>query len=106
MQVTHSYGDKSNEMLLQFYGFVEMDNMHDIYMADLADWVQQQYKAEEGRWQFLESDPIVMQELHQARFFLTQAVHTSGCPLLRMAAVSHAAIDAVVPFAGFSSRVC
>jgi len=66
MQVTHSYGDKSNEMLLQFYGFVEMDNANDIYMADLYKWTKQRHNVSEERWRFLESDPLVMQELHQA----------------------------------------
>ena len=65
MQVTHSYGDKSNELLLQFYGFVEMDNIHDVYMADMVAWVRQQHNVDEERWQFLETDPLAMQSLHQ-----------------------------------------
>lgn len=66
MQVTHSYGDKSNEMLLQFYGFVEMNNINDIYMADMYEWTKQRHNVSEERWHFLESDPLVMQALHQA----------------------------------------
>ncbi|KAL0044789.1 hypothetical protein WJX82_009632 [Trebouxia sp. C0006] len=65
-EVTHSYGDKSNEMLLQFYGFVEMDNINDMYMADMYEWTKQRHNVSEDRWHFLESDPLVMQELHQA----------------------------------------
>ncbi|KAL0024826.1 hypothetical protein WJX79_002354 [Trebouxia sp. C0005] len=65
-EVTHSYGDKSNEMLLQFYGFVEMDNINDIYMADMYEWTKQRHNVSEERWHFLESDPLVMQALHQA----------------------------------------
>ncbi|DBB01977.1 TPA: hypothetical protein ACH3X1_000563 [Trebouxia sp. C0004] len=65
-EVTHSYGDKSNEMLLQFYGFVEMENIHDIYMADMYEWTKQRDNVSEERWHFLESDPLVMQALHQA----------------------------------------
>ncbi|EKX51728.1 hypothetical protein GUITHDRAFT_102333 [Guillardia theta CCMP2712] len=35
-QVFISYGDRSNDQLLQYYGFVEMDNVHDLYeIADL-----------------------------------------------------------------------
>ena len=66
MQVTHSYGDKSNEMLLQFYGFVEMDNINDIYMTDMYEWTKQRHNVSEERWHFVESDPLVMQALHQA----------------------------------------
>lgn len=65
-EVTHSYGDKSNEMLLQFYGFVEMKIVNDIYMADMYEWTKQRHNVSEERWQFLESDPLVMQGLHQA----------------------------------------
>lgn len=42
--------------------------MLDIYMANLADWGQQQYKAEEERWRCSGDDPAAMQALHQARF--------------------------------------
>ncbi len=75
MQVTHSYGDKSNEMLLQFYGFVEMDNINDIYMADMYEWTKQRHNVSEERWHFLESDPLVMQELHQASSLLSVRVY-------------------------------
>lgn len=52
-------------MLLQFYGFVEADNIHDVYMADVYEWTKQQYNVTQERWDFLESDPLSMQTLHQ-----------------------------------------
>lgn len=64
-QVTHSYGDKSDEALLQFYGFVETDNPHDVYTADIADWVTAHHRVETERWQFLETSPVVTQSLKQ-----------------------------------------
>ena len=76
MQVTHSYGDKSNEMLLQFYGFVEMKNVNDIYMADMYEWTKQRHNVSEERWQFLESDPLVMQALHQASPLPSTIMHS------------------------------
>uniref|UniRef100_A0A7S2S8I0 Rubisco LSMT substrate-binding domain-containing protein n=1 Tax=Eucampia antarctica TaxID=49252 RepID=A0A7S2S8I0_9STRA len=34
-----SYGPRSNDQLLQYYGFVEVDNQHDVYiMPPLRDW--------------------------------------------------------------------
>jgi hypothetical protein len=38
-QVFISYGARSNDQLLQYYGFVETDNPHDVYiMPALRDW--------------------------------------------------------------------
>jgi hypothetical protein len=38
-QVYISYGSRSNDQLLQFYGFVEADNPHDVYvMPPLREW--------------------------------------------------------------------
>jgi hypothetical protein len=38
-QVYISYGSRSNDQLLQFYGFVETDNPHDVYvMPPLREW--------------------------------------------------------------------
>jgi len=38
-QVYISYGDRSNDQLLQYYGFVEVDNPHDVYiMPPLREW--------------------------------------------------------------------
>ena len=63
--MTHSYGGKSNEALLQFYGFVDTDNSHDVYTADMADWVKTHYGVLEERWHFVEADAAVMQSLQQ-----------------------------------------
>ena len=70
MQVYHSYGDKSNDVLLLFYGFVEMQNINDVYLADLAEYVQQNVNVDQERWQFLETDFLVMQSLHQVSLHL------------------------------------
>ncbi len=45
MQVTHSYGAKPNEDFLQFYGFVDIDNVNDAYTADLLHWVLEHFEA-------------------------------------------------------------
>ena len=38
-EVFISYGTRSNDQLLQYYGFVEADNPHDVYvMPPLRDW--------------------------------------------------------------------
>lgn len=63
--MTHSYGGKPNDALLQFYGFVDTDNPHDTYTADMADWVKTRYGVLEERWQFVETDAAVMQSLQQ-----------------------------------------
>ena len=63
--MTHSYGDKTNEALLQFYGFVDTQNVNDVYTADMADWVKAHYGVLEERWQFLETDAIAMHSLQQ-----------------------------------------
>jgi hypothetical protein len=38
-QLFISYGERSNDQLLQYYGFVEVDNPHDVYvMPPLREW--------------------------------------------------------------------
>lgn len=82
--MTHSYGGKSNEALLQFYGFVDTDNPHDVYTADMADWVKTRYGVLEERWQFVETDAAVMQSLQQvcpiplSHLYITPGCHTSS----------------------------
>ena len=51
VQVVHSYGEKPNEDFLQYYGFVDMENVRDAYTADLMQWVKQHFHAETGRVQ-------------------------------------------------------
>jgi hypothetical protein len=39
MEVYISYGPRSNDQLLQYFGFVEVDNPHDVYvMPPLRQW--------------------------------------------------------------------
>ena len=59
MQVYHSYGDKRNEALLQYYGFVEEDNVHDYYTADLLQFVKEHGNATWRRIEAFESGPYV-----------------------------------------------
>ncbi|GKY95113.1 hypothetical protein MPSEU_000475200 [Mayamaea pseudoterrestris] len=49
-QVYISYGTRSNDQLLQYYGFVEVDNPHDVYvMPPLRDWDVQALESACGR---------------------------------------------------------
>ena len=64
MQVMHSYGAKPNEDFLQYYGFVDTDNIHDSYSTDLLDWVSARYRLPtEGR-QAVEADAAALHALH------------------------------------------
>ena len=40
-QVTAAYATASNEMLLQHYGFVDMQNVNNEYTADILDFIEQ-----------------------------------------------------------------
>jgi Rubisco LSMT substrate-binding len=45
-----SYGDRSNDQLLQYYGFVESDNPHDVYLLPpISDWNLAVLEAKCGR---------------------------------------------------------
>lgn len=41
LQVTAAYATASNEVLLQHYGFVDMDNAHDEYTADILSFIEE-----------------------------------------------------------------
>ena len=83
--MTHSYGSQSNEALLQYYGFVDTDNPHDVYTADMADWVKTHYGVLEERWQFVETDASVMKSLKQVCSVLctndTYVIHLYVLPI-------------------------
>ncbi|KAL0043703.1 hypothetical protein WJX82_004753 [Trebouxia sp. C0006] len=66
-EIVHSYGDKPNEDFLQYYGFVEIENVHDAYTANLMQWVIQHFHAETGRVQAVEKSKAASKLLRQAQ---------------------------------------
>ena len=61
-----------------------MDNIHDVYIANLWDWVQEHYSMDEERWQFLETDPVVTQALKKVISILCHSLDswiTAWCML-------------------------
>ena len=65
MQITFSYGPKPSEDFLQYYGFVDTDNKHDAYKADLLSYVSQHFKVEPERLQAVQKDATWRQALQQ-----------------------------------------
>ena len=41
MQVTAAYATAPNEVLLQHYGFVDMENAHDEYTANILSFIEE-----------------------------------------------------------------
>lgn len=76
MQVVHSYGEKPNEDFLQYYGFVDIENVHDAYTANLMQWVIQHFHAEAGRVQAVEKSKAASKLLRQVTFLLLNSVHS------------------------------
>ncbi|KAL0038391.1 hypothetical protein WJX77_004597 [Trebouxia sp. C0004] len=66
-EVVHSYGEKPNEDFLQYYGFVDIENVNDAYTADLMQWVKQHFHAETGRVQAAEKSKAASKLLKQAQ---------------------------------------
>ncbi len=82
-QVKHSYGAKPNEDFLQYYGFVDTENVNDAYTADVLQWVTQHHQLEPERVQALEKDVPALKALQQV---LSQTLLTAAIalvPLLR-----------------------
>lgn len=67
VQVFHSYGDKNNEVLLQYYGFVEDVNVNDYYTADLLQFVKAHGNVTTERLEEWESSPYLL-TLQQVAF--------------------------------------
>ena len=65
MQITFSYGPKPNEDFLQYYGFVDTDNKHDAYNADLLSYVTQNFEVQPQRLQAVQKDTTWLQALQQ-----------------------------------------
>lgn len=54
-----SYGDKNNEILLQYYGFVEEFNAKDDYKADLMQYVKAHGNVSADRIEEWEASPYL-----------------------------------------------
>ncbi len=78
MQVVHSYGEKPNEDFLQYYGFVDIENVHDAYTADLMHWVKQHFHAETGRVQAVEKSSAASKLLRQVIFILPNSLYSNA----------------------------
>ena len=65
MQVKLSYGAKPNEAFLQYYGFVDTDNIHDYYTADLLEWVLQHQHVPQSAVSAVKSDSSTLAALQQ-----------------------------------------
>ena len=57
--MTHSYGDKNNEILLQYHGFVEEANANDFYTADLLQFMKTKGIATSSRVEAFEDSPYI-----------------------------------------------
>ena len=90
MQITFSYGPKPNEDFLQYYGFVDTDNKHDAYKADLLSYVTQNFEVEPKRLEAVQRDATWLQALQQVPF------HTPRRSLLDL---QHRQIDACKGYA-------
>ena len=55
MQVFISYGNKSNDLLMQQYGFVETNNPEDVYvLANFLDQLKKRVRLDPQRLKYLE----------------------------------------------------
>ena len=63
----HSYGNKNNEVLLQYYGFVEDINVNDYYTADLLQFAKAHGNVSVDRieeWQASPYLPALQEVMH------------------------------------------
>lgn len=65
LQIKHSYGAKPNEDFLQYYGFVDTDNIHDYYTADVLEWILQHKRVPEYGAAAIKADPSSLKALQQ-----------------------------------------
>ncbi len=77
MQVVHSYGEKPNEDFLQYYGFVDIENVNDAYTANLMQWVKQHFHAETGRVQAVEKSKAATKLLKQVASTLLTSLRST-----------------------------
>ena len=65
MQIKHSYGTKPNEDFLQYYGFVDIENVHDAYNADLLSYVTDHFQVVPQRLQAVHGQAYLLQALQK-----------------------------------------
>lgn len=73
MQIKHSYSAKPNEDFLQYYGFVDSDNVNDVYTADVLQWVTQHFQMAEEQLQAVEADAAALWSLQQVALVVAGA---------------------------------
>ncbi|KAA6428995.1 MAG: hypothetical protein FRX49_01105 [Trebouxia sp. A1-2] len=68
-EVTAAYATASNEVLLQHYGFVDMDNAHDEYTADILSFIEENVveQPNEEQLQDVHASPALKTALSQAK---------------------------------------
>ena len=65
VQIKHSYGAKPNEDFLQYYGFVDAENIHDAYSADLLQYATQHFQIAPQKLQAVQGQATLHQALQQ-----------------------------------------
>ena len=87
LQIKHSYGAKPNEDFLQYSGFVDVDNIHDYYTADVLDWVVQHHLAPQKALAAAQADASTRRALQQVLLAGQSAV--LSMPPLAAQALAH-----------------
>lgn len=73
-----SYGDKPNEIFLQYYGFVDTSYASDFYTADLVEYVQQKQGIPADRLTTLGNNQELLQAVESVSVLpLPLCFHTS-----------------------------
>ena len=75
--MTAAYATASNEVLLQHYGFVDMDNAHDEYTADVLSFIEENMidQPNQEQLQDVYASPALKTALSQV---LTHLAHAKG----------------------------
>ncbi len=84
LQVTAAYATASNEVLLQHYGFVDVDNAHDEYKADILSFIEENVidQPNEEQLQDVYASPALKTALSQVLTNLAHAQEQTASVLL------------------------
>jgi hypothetical protein len=84
LQVTAAYATASNEVLLQHYGFVDVDNAHDEYKADILSFIEENVvdQPNEEQLQDVHASPALKTALSQVLTNLAHAQEQTASVLL------------------------